>query len=113
MKKRIGIITLLLVGVASLPLAAQLTGSMEAQKKTVQPSHQGTGKVVSVDRARLRIKLAHDPIESLGWTGMEMDFSVANASLLNGLKPGDLVQFELRHQKPDELVWGIAKIERK
>ncbi len=113
MKKRIGVIVLLLAGVASLPVAAQLKAGIGAQKKTAPSSHQGTGKVVSVDRAKLRIKLAHDPIESLGWSGMEMDFSVAKASLLDGLKAGDAVRFELRHLKPDELVWGVAKIERR
>ncbi len=113
MKKRVGIIALLLAVVATLPLAAQLTAGMVAQKRVAQTSHQGTGKVVSMDRARLRIKLAHDQIDSLGWSAMEMDFRVANASLLDGLKAGDAVRFELQHLKADELVWGIAKIERK
>jgi len=113
MKKRIGIITLLMVGVASLPLAAQPMAGMETQKKTEQASHQGTGKVVSVDRTRLRIKLAHEPIKSLGWSAMMMDFSVAKASLLDGIKEGDAVRFELGRTKPEELVWVIVKIERK
>ncbi|MDO8263815.1 MAG: copper-binding protein [Gallionella sp.] len=113
MKNRIVIIALLLAGVAPLPLAAQPMAGMEAQKKTEQASHQGTGKVVSVDRAKLRIKLAHEPIKSLGWSAMMMDFSVVKASLLDGLKAGDAVRFELRQLKPDDLVWVIVKIERR
>ncbi|MBI5626985.1 MAG: copper-binding protein [Nitrosomonadales bacterium] len=113
MKKRIGIIALLLTGVASLPLAAQPMAGMGTQKKTEQASHQGTGKVVSVDRAKLRIKLAHQPIKSLGWSAMMLDFSVVKASLLDGLKEGDAVRFELRKSKSDDLVWVIVKIERK
>ena len=113
MKKRIGIIALLLVGVVPLPLAAQPMADMAAQKKTEQSSHQGTGKVMSVDRAKLRIKLAHEPIKSLGWSAMMMDFSVVNALLLDGLKAGDAVQFELGKTKPEELVWVIVKIERR
>ncbi|MBI4937032.1 MAG: copper-binding protein [Nitrosomonadales bacterium] len=85
----------------------------EAQKKTAQTSHQGAGKVVSVDRAKSRIKLAHDPIKSLGWSAMLMDFSVAKASLLDGLKEGDAVRFELGKSKPEDLVWMIVKIERR
>lgn len=69
--------------------------------------------MVSVDRAKLRIKLAHEPIKSLGWSRMMMDFSVAKALLLDGLKEGDAVQFELGQSKPDELVWIIVKIERR
>ena len=113
MKKRIGIIALLLVGAAALPLAAQPMAGMEAQKKTEQASHQGTGKVVSVDRTNLLIKLAHEPIKSLGWSAMMMDFSVVKASLLDGLKEGDAVQFELGKTKPEDLVWVIVKIKRK
>ena len=66
-----------------------------------------------MDRAKLRIKLAHEPIKSLGWSAMLMDFSVAKASLLDGLKEGDAVQFELGKTKPDELVWVIVRIKRK
>jgi Cu(I)/Ag(I) efflux system protein CusF len=113
MKKQIGILALLLAGAASLPLAAQPVEDMAAQKKAEQASHRGTGKVVSIDRAKLRIKLAHEPIKSLGWSAMTMGFNVAKASLLDGLKEGDAVQFELRQPKLDEPVWVIVKIERK
>jgi len=112
-KKRIGIIALLLASVAPLPLFAEPMAGMEAQEEAEQASHQGVGKVVSVDRAKLRIKLAHEPIKSLGWSAMLMDFSVAKASLLDGLKEGDAVQFELGKTKPDELVWVIVRIKRK
>jgi len=113
MEKLIGITALLLMGAASLPLVAQPMAGMEAQKKTVQATHQGTGKVVSMDRAKLRIKMAHEPIKSLGWSAMSMDFSVANAALLDGLKEGDAVQFELGKTRPDDLVWIIVKIKRR
>ena len=113
MEKRIGIIALLLAGVAPLPLAAQPMAGMEAQKETAQVSHQGIGKVVSVNREKSRIKLAHEPIKSLGWSSMKMDFIVTDASLLDGLKAGDAVQFELGQSKPDDLVWIITRIERR
>ncbi len=112
-KKRIGIIALLLAGLASLPLAAQPMAGMEMQKKAEQANHQGTGKVVSVDRANLLIKLAHEPIKSLGWSAMMMDFIVVKASLLDGIKAGDEVRFELKRLKPDDLVLVIVKIERR
>ena len=113
MRKRIGIIALLLAGVVSPPLGAQPMADKTAQKNTAQASHQGTGKVVSVDRAKQRIKLAHEPIRSLGWSAMLMDFSVVKTSLLEGLKKGDMVRFELKQLKPDDLVWVIVKIEHR
>lgn len=113
MKKLIGVVALLWIGATSLPLFAQPMAGMEMQQKTAQASHQGTGKVVSMDRAKSRIKLAHEPIKSLGWSAMVMYFDVANASLLDGLKEGDAVQFELKKTRPEDLVWVIVRIERK
>lgn len=71
MKKQAWIIGLLLSG-AVLPVFAAPMAGTEMQGKTAQASHRGTGKVVGVDRAKLRIKLAHEPIKSLGWSSMKM-----------------------------------------
>lgn len=111
MKKRIGIIVLLLAGVAPLPLAAQPMANMDAQKKTAQANHQGTGKVVSINRAESVITLAHKAIKSLNWPAMTMEFSVAKVSLLDGLKQGDAVRFDLIQHKPNE--WVIVKIQHR
>ncbi|MBI5658147.1 MAG: copper-binding protein [Nitrosomonadales bacterium] len=113
MKKRVYMLGLLLAGTVLPVFAEQQMAGMEMKKEAVQASHQGTGKVVSVDRAKSRVKLAHEPIKSLGWSAMSMDFNVVKASLLDGLKEGDAVQFELGKAKPEELVWVIVNIRRK
>lgn len=113
MKRKIWIIGLLWFGAVLPAFAGQPMVGMEMQEKTEQASHQGKGKVVSVDRANLLIKLAYEPIKSLGWSRMMMDFCVANASLLDGLKAGDAVRFELKQSKQEDLIWVIVKIERK
>ena len=95
MKKQIWIIGMLLSGTVLSATAEQPMAGMEMKKEAVQASHQGTGKVVAVDRAKSSIKLAHEAIKSLGWPGMAMDFSVANAAFLEGIKAGDAVTFEL------------------
>lgn len=110
MKYFMSAIILLMSGATSLSLAAQPMANMEASKKTTQTSHQGAGKVMSVDRDKLRIKLEHKPIKSLGWPGMTMGFNVEKESLLDGLKSGDAVQFELRQANSKE--WVITKMER-
>ena len=82
------------------------TSSQGAAKPAV---HHGSGKVVAVNADALTVKLEHKPIESLGWPGMTMDFSVANAKLLEGLKAGDAVAFELgQSSKPGR--WLITRI---
>lgn len=110
MRKLIGLIALLLAGLAPLPLSAEPMADM-AQKQIELEVHKGTGKVVAVNREKLSIKLAHEAIKSLDWPGMTMDFSIAKASLLDGFKVDDAVRFELRQLKSKK--WEIVKIERK
>jgi len=113
MKKNIWMAGLLLSGATLPALAAQPMADMpgmQMEEKTGQAHHQGIGRIEVIDRARLSIKLAHEPIKSLGWPGMTMQFKVASAALLNGIKAGDTVRFELgKDVQPGKwLVTGIA-----
>ena len=114
MKKQRWLVGLLLSGaalsaLAGQPMAGKDTPRMQMQEKTAQTSHQGKGKVVSVDRANSSIKLAHEAIKSLGWPGMMMDFKVVNAALLEGIKAGDAVMFELGNDA-NTGTWQITRI---
>jgi Cu(I)/Ag(I) efflux system protein CusF len=60
------------------------------------PLVTGQGVVKKVDRQNLRITLAHEAIPALNWPAMTMAFAVADQALLEGVKPGDKVSFELR-----------------
>jgi len=113
MKQRIGLIALLLAGLASLPVAAQRMTNTEAQNKPAQTSHIGTGKVVAVYRDKLAIRISHEPIKTLNWPAMVMGFNVVKASVLDGVKVGDNVQFELGKPRKEDALWVIVKIERK
>ena len=93
MKKQIGILTLLLVGMALSALAEQQVAN--TKNEATQLSHQGTGKVVSIDLEKLKVKLAHGPISSLNWPGMTMDFTVKRAVLLDKLQPDAQINFTL------------------
>ena len=101
---------LLALGLMSAPAFADNQHTDQAMNgASKQGIHQGKGKVVSVDKAKATVKLAHEPIKSLGWPGMTMDFTVANAALLKGLKAGDAVTFDLgQGSKPGE--WPITRI---
>ena len=110
--KKLVFVSGLLLFAATLPAFAEPPmDGMVMRENTAQATHQGTGKVVAVNREKLSIKLAHEPIKSLGWPGMTMNFDVEKTSLLDGLKAGDSVRFELVQAKPKK--WQIAKIERK
>jgi len=62
---------------------------------------QGTLDAINDDGS---VSITHDPIPSLGWPGMSMDFPLANSSLTQGIKPGSAISFELVERKPGEYV---------
>jgi Cu/Ag efflux protein CusF len=70
--------------------------------KDVQPVHDDgshthtTGTVNSVDPAGHKINVSHQPIPSIGWPAMTMDFPVAPSVDLSHVKPGSRVDFSLQ-----------------
>ncbi len=108
MKHKIIAIALLLA-LGAAPAWAENSGGSHAQNKGAQVSHHGSGKVISIDREKLKIKLEHEPIPSLDWPGMTMDFVVTRAALLDKLKPGAQIDFTLvQGDKPGR--WVIDQI---
>ena len=51
------------------------------------------GEVRKIDREQGKITLRHGPIPHLEMDGMTMVFRVADARMLDALKPGDKVKF--------------------
>ncbi|PKO86398.1 MAG: efflux RND transporter periplasmic adaptor subunit [Betaproteobacteria bacterium HGW-Betaproteobacteria-12] len=71
-------------------------------------SHQAEGTVEGIDAPAGTISLEHDPVASLKWPAMTMEFKAANASLLQGLKPGAKVAVEFVERQPGE--WVITSV---
>jgi Cu/Ag efflux protein CusF len=59
----------------------------------------GAGVVKKVDPKAGTVTIDHGPIKALNWGAMTMPFKVADAALLNGLKPDAKVSFQLKDQK--------------
>ncbi|MEX2239490.1 MAG: copper-binding protein [Burkholderiales bacterium] len=94
-----------------LALASCITGLAWAQAgetKTTGPA--ASGLVREIDRAGSRIKIDHGPIPSIGMPGMTMTFKVRNPELLDQVKQGDQVSFEIERSG---LGWIITKLGRK
>ncbi len=70
--------------------------------------YQGRGEVADIDPKAGVVSLSHEPIAALNWPAMTMDFTVANPSLLAGLKPGMHLRFEFVQRQPGE--WVITAI---
>jgi Cu(I)/Ag(I) efflux system membrane fusion protein len=69
----------------------------------------GEGAVIEIDFAGNKVTLDHDPIPSLKWPRMEMEFALAPGALPKNVKPGDRVKFEMKAGKPGEFM--ITKID--
>ncbi len=72
-------------------------------------AHSATGTLVDVDATSGALTIAHEPIASLGWPKMQMEFMPANDAIAKAVKPGSPVAFEFVERKPGE--WVVTKIE--
>ena len=50
------------------------------------------------------LSLNHGPVATLKWPAMTMEFKAANTALLQGLRPGQAVNFEFVERQPGEYV---------
>jgi Cu(I)/Ag(I) efflux system membrane fusion protein len=72
--------------------------------------HKAYGKVTGIEPAKGRLEIDHEPIASLRWPRMTMEFTVAEPRMLRKLKKGDAVEFELSGQADKEGDFRIEKI---
>jgi Cu/Ag efflux protein CusF len=77
----------------ALILALALSAASGAA--VAQTTHPATGVVKKIDAAKGTVTLAHEPIKSLKWPAMTMDFTVADKQALTKLKPGQKVEFKV------------------
>jgi membrane fusion protein, copper/silver efflux system len=61
-------------------------------------THHGEGVIRSIDWSNATITLAHEPIASLNWPAMIMDFRITDPALLQSVKPGQAIAFMLTEQ---------------
>ena len=99
-------------GFSSAPAAAPAKAEMPSTTGSATPTgagHQAQGTVDSVDAKAGMINLSHGPVPSLKWPAMTMEFKAANASLLQGLKPGAKIAIEFIERQPGE--WVITRVD--
>lgn len=82
-------------------------GGMQAAKPAVV-GHKAVGVLNAVDAAAGTVTISHEPVASLKWPSMKMDFVLANPSLVSGFKPGTAVEFEFVERGPGE--WVVTSV---
>ena len=84
------------------PAGPASTAAPAAAPTTV--GYKSEGSVESIDSKAGTLNLNHSPVPALKWPAMTMEYKVANAALLTGLKPGQTVRFEFVERKGGEYV---------
>lgn len=101
-------VVILLAALALLPAVnAQAHEGMDMAGMQAPAAAEGTGVVMNVDQPKGLVTLSHEPIASLGWPAMTMDFSVADKSLFGKLAKGKKVKFEFIKQHNQYVITGV------
>ena len=90
-------------------LIRKLALSAASGMAVAQTTHPATGVVKKIDTAKGTVTLAHDPIKSLKWPAMTMDFRVRDKASLATLKPDQKIEFELIEEKKGSYVISRIK----
>jgi len=96
---------------AEAPGAAASMDNMSSEMNMAMPAAKtakGTGTIKAIDKAAGTITLDHGPIPEAGWPAMTMPFKAASA-LLDSVKVGDKVAFELKLEGGSGEVTAISK----
>ena len=91
---------------AALGGLAGVPGSGDAGKGSV--THRAEGTLDAIDAGTGMVTITHQPIASLKWPAMTMDFALANAAVASGVRPGSPIAFEFVERNPGE--WVITSI---
>jgi Cu/Ag efflux protein CusF len=108
-----GFISALMACVMGVAWATEAdSGRIEiAQARETKPAGaSASGVIREIDRANSRIKIDHGPISTIGMPAMTMTFKVKNPALLDQVKQGDQVNFEIEQSG---LGWIITNLNRK
>lgn len=88
-----------LIGVSGPALAVEAKHDHAAAPATSSAADStiaATGTVKSVDAAKGKLVIDHDPIPVLNWPRMVMDFQLADKAMTGQVKAGDQVRFEMK-----------------
>lgn len=88
---------------------SNLKAALGGMEKPKSIGHQALGKLDAIDGGTVTI--SHEPVASLKWPKMTMEFVPANAALFADIKPGTAISFEFVERKPGE--WVVTKVEQR
>ncbi len=69
--------------------------------------HKGHGIANNINARSGKVNISHEPIESMNWPKMTMDFTVQNKADLEAIKPSMPVDFEITQQGKGYIIMNI------
>ena len=84
-----------------------LKGSGMAMEMDAKGAAMTNGEVKKIDKETQKITLKHGPIQNMEMPGMTMVFKVMDASLLDTVKVGDRVKFNVEKRQGAMVVTAI------
>jgi Cu(I)/Ag(I) efflux system protein CusF len=82
-------------------------GGKQASNDAKVATHHAVAVVQKIDRANGKVTLAHEPVQSLNWPAMTMDFSVTRKNLFDKLAVGQKVNVEFEQYDNDYVVTAV------
>jgi Cu(I)/Ag(I) efflux system protein CusF len=82
-------------------------GGKQASNDARVVTHHAIAVVQKIDRANGKVTLAHEPVQSLNWPAMTMDFSVKRKNLFDKLPVGHKVDVEFQQDGNDYVVTSV------
>ncbi len=86
-----------------------LKGGSNAAPDKLPVVHEAVGTLDDVDAKGGMLVITHEPVKSLNWPTMTMEFHAANEAVAKAAKPGASIRFEFVERKAGE--WVVTKIE--
>jgi Cu(I)/Ag(I) efflux system protein CusF len=68
----------------------------------------GMGVITAIDKTAGTVTIKHDAIPAVDWPAMTMAFKANPATLLDGLKVGEKVKFDVKVRGSDAEVTGVT-----
>ena len=90
---------------------AALKGGSNTNPEPVPVVHEAVGTLDEVDARAGTLLITHEPVKSLNWPTMTMEFVPANSAVAQAVRPGEAIRFEFVERKPGE--WVVTKMERR
>ena len=71
-------------------------------------THSADGRVESVDAKAGTASISHEPVPSLKWPAMTMEFKVKDTAVLKRLQAHQKIRFDFAEQAPGE--WVVVRV---